>query len=215
MAATEAGPMNDRDTNRAAQTGAELRLALARLEEERLRHDEVVEQSAAIVAVATEEVKSLLARYKAALDLAELPFEPALARELYWEHPEVKVSEIATLIGVPAHQVHAYMGTHEVSRKCRGRCGRTLTHAVANRTAAKSTGNSWRWCEECRAERDRQWEESERRHAAQRAGEREEEERLFDEALAAGVRPTAVYVELPGVQGTWRVDELPHAPSED
>lgn len=193
--------MND-DEALAEQTEREVEAAVARLDEERARHEETVAESAARVAAAAEGLARGLARYKAALDLVGRAFPMALARVLYWEHPDVKAAQIAKLIGVGESSVYALMGEYTITRECRGHCGRMLSRKVRNRSQAKGGGLSWRWCDECAAERDRRSREVQARWDASD----ESAAHAFEQAVAAGVKPSRVYVELPGVPGTWRVD---------
>jgi hypothetical protein len=192
----------DREALESAETA--LREVLAAYEEEFIQHEERVEASRARLALVGDEVSKRLARYKAAADLAEAPTDLALIKVMYWEHPEVPVKILGAMLGVGTGVVHQHVGEHTITRKCRGGCGRDVSHRVANRTAAKSgAALHWRWCPECAEERERRY--SERSRNAGR--EFDELEAQVDAALAAGVMPLATYVELPGIPGTWRVDE--------
>lgn len=196
---------DDTDATLLATTQTELVRALEALDAEVARHEDLLAESRVRLQAEREIVDTKVARYQAAVDLNETVADMGLVREMYWEHPFVRVELLAQLIQVRgANMVAPLMGDYTIEWKCRGGCGITIKRRVPNRTAAKDRTDSWRWCAECNDRRER---EAKLRWV--RASEaRDDEQELFDQAIASGAAPTAVYAEYPGVPGTWRVDNL-------
>lgn len=136
-------------------------------------------------------------------------FSRDLLRELYWKQPDVHVRELADAMGTRRiDEVIRAAGPGRFEEPC-PRCGTTVVRVVASRTAAAARGQRWRghdprYCEPCNAARQAEWEER-MREASERVGRQGSEEKaLFEAAVAAGAKPSARYVEYPGVPGTWR-----------
>lgn len=168
------------------------------------RHEAVVAESKAMLDAAKAALTGQVSRYGAALSLKGDAANIALVREMYWDYPAVSVASLADLLNVRgSNGVHAYVGPSRAPIPCRGGCGNEVVREVTSRAGANSRISLQRWCNDCQAEREVKWAEQSRRSRAEAEAELEE----FRVALAEGRKPTAVYVELPGVHGTWRVDE--------
>lgn len=146
---------------------------------------------------------------------AEQPVPIPLIRELYWDNPELRAEEIAHAFGMRhGGEVSRMVGSEARELPCRGRCGATVTYRATSR-ADRVKRQGWRWqdrrfCEKCQRLAYEQHREDEERRMAQWAAESrlaESELQLLDEARSNGVLPRRVYVEYPGVPGTWLADE--------
>lgn len=149
-------------------------------------------------------------RTAALLALSQIEDEPidlGLVRRLYWESP-VPVKLLATVLGLKhAGEVFEKVGPYNVEKECIGGCGVPIRVKLTNRTAAGSSRRHvWR-CDDCRRKADEQRAVTWERSTAARQEWVDEELVALRAAVAAGQEPTAVYIEYPGVQGTWRLDD--------
>lgn len=187
---------------------------------EELRNlDEVADDLARIEV----EIRSRLEAQRERVDEALLAFGAAhteagtvpdagLMHRIYWQAPLVRAETLARVLHLKAgSQVHAAVGPRTEARACR-KCG---TEMVAESTSrAESATFDRRFCEACR---ERLWQEAHDRWANRSAAQlalEEHEQELFDAAIRDGTEPSAIYVEYPGLGGTWRVDNARVVPAD-
>lgn len=174
-----------------AQMEVEMR---SRLEAQRVRVDE-----------------ALLAFGAAHTDAGTVPDE-GLMHRIYWLAPLVRAETLARVLHVKTgSQVHAVVGPRTEARTC-PKCHVDLTGPSASR--AESARLDRRFCDDCIAHI---WRETQERRANRSASEIARgayEQERFDVALRDGVEPSAIYVEYPGLGGTWRIDNARVVPAE-
>lgn len=193
------------------------------------RHRDLLDELRELDTVADElahtevEIRSRLEAQRVRVDEALLAFGAAhteagtvpdtgLMHRIYWLAPLVRAETLARVLHVKTgSQVHAVVGPRTEARAC-PRCHTDLTGPSASR--AESARLDRRFCDDCTA---RIWREAQERRAdksdAEIAREAHEQER-FDAAIRDGVEPSAIYVEYPGLGGTWRVDNARVVPAE-
>lgn len=132
--------------------------------------------------------------------IADEPFDREVARELYWQHPEVHVAEIAKPMNIREGLVASEMGTGTFERPCTNECGRTVQWRLKSRSDAHRQP---RLCPDCTAKKEAEREQRRARYSA----EVSEEIELLRGVVAEQQEPYARYAEFPGVPGTWKVDE--------
>jgi len=135
--------------------------------------------------------------------IAGIPFDRELARRLYWDYPDLLVSEIAHPMGAHVSSVAREMGNGAVERPCGGACGRIITWQVSSRTDARKQA---RLCPECSAELEARRAQRFAEWQVERVRGSEDDRQMLREALERGGEPRR-YAEFPGVPGTWAVDE--------
>lgn len=192
----------------AANAESDLRRSLdvlAAAVEERAR---TLAEADALVAAARDLATEQMVSYGAALDDATQAADLTLVRTMYWEHPQLTASSIADMLHLRhAGEVFLAVGAHTTERPCTGACGSIVVRSFANRTASRGSSNE-PWCEACAEARD----EDLARDAAVIARRRMDgwewagELDRAKELAAAGAAPARVFVEYPGVSGTYLVD---------
>lgn len=124
----------------------------------------------------------------------------SLLRRLYWEHPEIRATEIAFVFGLRhAGQVHKHAGPGTYEAPCLGECGRSVQHSRTSRTAPITTwppGRDVRYCATCQVERHAEWVRQTRERERAVAIAEREEDAILQVALDEGRATVTTITEI-------------------
>lgn len=133
----------------------------------------------------------------------------SLLRELYWQCPEVRVSDIGRAFALHASEVHRLAGPGIVTDRCRA-CEVEVRRQVESRSGALTARSRFRWqssdwriCDNCRPRVAARLKEANERREREREAEDREYERIVEEARRAGKVRGVVIEEVAGVPTSW------------
>jgi len=179
----------------------DLTSSLQLLEEQRLRRAELLAEMDSLVKATAAEAAAALEQYGHDLDAVGESPDLALVRHIYWDHPEIKVTDLQTLLKLRgANQVFEVVGPNDRDYACRGGCGKTLRLQAKSRTDPSLRSYDARFCGECTASRIQRHEAIMSRPQDSHLSEMEAQ---VAELRRRGVAPARVYEEYAGVGGTW------------
>lgn len=188
---------------------SDLRAQMARMDDARER----LRRAKADLGQVRDQTELAVMRAGAARWKDEQPFPLALVRELYWDHPEIRVTPIGHAFGMRPAEVCRHVGPDTRTVECRGGCGRQVQRDIQSRTDALC--RSWyapedpNMCSSCREGALRKRKESHAwwdRECARMEEEAKREEEALRRAIASGLRPESVSAVFPGFDGEWPVN---------